>query len=125
MASHWTAVFAGAVYHAQAPVEVTITQDSDAHTIRIIPLRKRTIPTDDGTQDTIETVKAMILKDPTSTYAPTSMFVGGLAFVKLGSQLTMHGKKYIHTGEITDDSDLYTVATFERRFRSIQGRSNR
>jgi hypothetical protein len=123
--SHWTAVFAGVAYHTQAPVEVEIVQDSEAHTIRVIPIKSRIIDKDDGTHETVETVKVMILKDPDTTHAPTSIFVGGLASLKLGTQMTMNEKKYVHTGDIPDDSDLYLVGVFERRFRSIQGRGNR
>jgi hypothetical protein len=123
--THWIRVFAGVVYHAQAPVEVEIVQDSEAHAIRVIPVKTRAIETNDGSMETVESVKVMILKDPDATYTPTSILVGGLATLKMGSQMIYNDKKYVHTGEITDDSDHYMVATFARRFRSVQGKGIR
>jgi hypothetical protein len=120
--SHWTAVLAGAIPHASAPAEVTIVQDGVAHTLRAIVYRSRTAPQNDGTYDTVESVRVLHLRDPDAVYQPTGTVVGGLATVKMGSQLTHDGKKYVHTGEIRDDADAYMVSVWERRFRSVQGR---
>jgi hypothetical protein len=116
--NHWTAVFAGVVYHAQTPVEVEIVQDSEAHTIRVIPISQRSVDTDNRSKDVVEKLKVMILKDPDASYLTTA--IGGLAKLKIGSQLTTGNKKYTHTGVITDDSPIYMVAEFERRIRAIQ-----
>lgn len=116
--THWTKVFAGVVYHAQTPVEVEIVQDSEAHTIRVIPVSQRSVDTDNRSKDVVEKLKVMILKDPDAVYLTTA--IGGLAKLKIGSQLTTGNKKYTHTGVITDDSPIYMVAEFERRIRAIQ-----
>jgi hypothetical protein len=123
--SHWIAVLAGVIPHAIAPTQVTIDQDGVEHTLRAIALRKRTLPQTDGTFDTVESVRLMILRDPDAHHDLTDTPVGGLPFLKMGSQLNLHGKKYVHTGEITDDSDAYTVSVWERRFRSVQGKGVR
>lgn len=119
--NHWTAVFAGVVYHAQTPVEVEIVQDSDSHTLKVIPVSSRVVDDNDRSKDVVEQLKVMILKDPDSVHEATGTVVGGLARLKLGSQLTMDGKKYTHTGVITDNSPIYMVAAFERRIRAIAG----
>jgi hypothetical protein len=116
---HWTKVFAGVVYHAQTPVEVEIVQDSEAHTIRVIPVSSRAVEDNDRSKDVVEKLKVMILKDPDASYLTTA--IGGLAKIKIGSQLTTGNKKYTHTGVVTDDSPVYMVAEFERRIRAIQG----